>query len=317
MRISTIIPVYNGKKYLREAVESVFKQTLQPMELIVVDDGSTDNSLDVIQGIEASFPVRLIKQKNAGQSAARNHGVRVSQGDFIALLDQDDVWYAEHLEKLAEPFKDDESLGWVYSNLDGSDENGRVIHPGLLDQCKYPHPRQTLKEMVQSDLMILPSASLIRKKAFLEVGMFDERLSGYEDDDLFLRLALNQWKQKYIPERLSQWRAHPNSCGLRITVEVRNLFFQKVGELCSTSLFEGLALEEILGERLYFTAVHNYTTALNRKEFSRCDFIHQELAKYEKLTPKSAHKFKKGLTFLRKFPRLFWGLSQVKRTLFH
>ena len=120
MRISVVIPVYNGKKYLLAAVNSVIKQTLQPIELIIVDDGSTDGFEHEIKDVKTDFPLRILKKENGGQSSARNHGIKEAKGDFIALLDQDDIWCSQHLEKLAEPFHNNPDLGWVYSNVDNS-----------------------------------------------------------------------------------------------------------------------------------------------------------------------------------------------------
>ncbi|MFZ4414695.1 MAG: glycosyltransferase family 2 protein, partial [Bacteroidales bacterium] len=209
--VSAIIPVFNGKKYLKLAVESIINQTVKVNELIIVDDGSSDNSLESIDGIEAPFPIHRIVQKNAGQSAARNHGVRLAKSEFIAFLDQDDYWLPQHIEKLLKPFISNFSLGWVYSNLNQIDENGKTMNIELLNDCPAAHPKRQLTECLRNDLFILPSASIIRKIAFNNVGGFDERLSGYEDDDLFLRLFRNGWHNTYLNEALSAWRAHESS----------------------------------------------------------------------------------------------------------
>src|SRR6267378_3262722 len=91
--ISCIIPVFNGARYLREAVESILGQTYRPIEIIIVDDGSTDNTADVVKNY--GDQVRYVCQPNGGPSAARNQGVSVAQGAFVAFLDQDDVWHPE------------------------------------------------------------------------------------------------------------------------------------------------------------------------------------------------------------------------------
>jgi len=101
-RVSAILPVWNGRRFLRDAVRSVAAQTLPPGELIVVDDGSTDGSLAELEGLPpAPFPVRVLRQENAGQSAARNLAARQAEGEYLAFLDQDDQWHPQHLEQVS------------------------------------------------------------------------------------------------------------------------------------------------------------------------------------------------------------------------
>src|SRR6185436_20218557 len=96
--VSAILPVYNGGAHLVDAVESVARQTEPPDELIVIDDGSTDESqFEFLDSIPAPFPIRIVRQPNAGQSAARNRGAATARGSLLAFLDQDDVWHPHHL----------------------------------------------------------------------------------------------------------------------------------------------------------------------------------------------------------------------------
>ena len=102
--VTAILPVFNGRTFLREAVQSVMNQTLPPVELIVIDDGSTDGSREVVEAItDAPFPIRVLQQANRGQSAARNLAASQAQGEYLAFLDQDDRWYPRHLELLVAP----------------------------------------------------------------------------------------------------------------------------------------------------------------------------------------------------------------------
>src|SRR5882724_4095714 len=116
MRISAVIPLYNGEKYIEQALHSVLSQTLAPADIIVVDDGSTDGGAAIVEKMAALHPIRLLCKENGGQSSARNLGIAHSGGDLIALLDQDDLWYPNHLEELVKPFLEPRSkqLGWVY-----------------------------------------------------------------------------------------------------------------------------------------------------------------------------------------------------------
>jgi glycosyltransferase involved in cell wall biosynthesis len=211
--IAVVIPLYNGGQYIRQAIEAVLYQSLPPTEIIVVDDGSTDDGPAIVGDLARSHPIRLLRKRNGGQSSARNFGIARAGSNLIALLDQDDVWYPDHLARLAEPFLQHRTveLGWAYSNLDEIDEKGRLVTRSILHFLPAPHPKRDLPGALGSDMFVLPSASLISRKAFEAVGGFDERLLGYEDDDLFLRMFRAGYDNVYLDEALSQWRLFPGS----------------------------------------------------------------------------------------------------------
>jgi glycosyltransferase involved in cell wall biosynthesis len=211
--ISAIVPLFNGALYIERAIRSMFDQTRVPDEIIVVDDGSTDGGAAIVERLAKTFPIRLISQENAGQSAARNIGVEGARGDLIAFLDQDDIWYPNHLAELVKPFleKRPVELGWVYSNLDEINQDGEIVRRGFLATLKTQHPKRDVFACLADDMFVLPSACLISRKAFLAIDGFDERLSGYEDDDLFLRLFVTGYDNVYLPHALSAWRIHNNS----------------------------------------------------------------------------------------------------------
>ncbi len=211
--ISAVIPLYNGARTIEQALRSIFCQSLPAAEIIVVDDGSTDDGAAVVERLAREHPVKLFRKKNGGQSSARNFGIARAGGDFIALLDQDDVRYPNHLERLAQPFVEPRvrELGWVYSNLDEIDEDGRRVADLALSGLPTQHPKRDVFACLREDMFVLPSASLIARRAFDAVGGFDEALSGYEDDDLFLRLYRAGYGNEYVNEALSQWRIYPTS----------------------------------------------------------------------------------------------------------
>ncbi len=228
--ITTIIPLYNGGPFIQEAIESVLAQTLTPDEIIVVDDGSTDNGPEIVMQMAKTNTIRLIRKENGGQSSARNVGADHAHGDLIAFLDQDDAWYPNHLAELIQPFYQTRAieLGWTYSDLDEVGKDGQLISRCFLSPMKVAHPKRDLISCLRFDMFILPSASLISRRAFLKVGGFDERLSGYEDDDLFLRLFQAGFDNIYIPIPLSKWRMHQSSSSYSVRMAISRATYARI-----------------------------------------------------------------------------------------
>lgn len=231
-KIAAVIPLYNGASYIRTALESVLAQERKADEIIVVDDGSTDSGPSIVASMAAANPtIRLLSKKNGGQGSARNFGVRHSAADLIAFLDQDDIWYADHLTELEKPFlrKSRLPLGWTYSNLDEINGNGRMVCHSVLDTQKNEHPKRTLQCCLQQDMFILPVASLISRDAFDAVGGFDEQFMGYEDDDLFLRMFCRGYRSVYIDQPLTIWRIHTASTSYgKLMAQSRMKYFSKL-----------------------------------------------------------------------------------------
>lgn len=216
IRIAAIMPVYNGRLWVEQAMRSVLAQTLEPHEIIVIDDGSTDESLELIRALATDrSEIRIISQANAGQSAARNFAISLCESEWIALIDQDDVWYPNHLEELATAATGHTGLrlGWAYSDFDDIDVDGRMVNRDFIDHTKVDNPKRDLVKVLAQGFIIQPSATLILREAILEVGGFDERLSGYEDDDLFLRIFRADYDNIFLPSPTSQWRIHASSAG--------------------------------------------------------------------------------------------------------
>jgi GT2 family glycosyltransferase len=180
--VSVIIPTYNRGWCLNEAVESVFSQTYGRYELIVVDDGSEDDTGKRLSPYE---DITVITQHNRGVSAARNRGIAVSKGDLIAFLDSDDLWLPEKLSAQVAFFQaNPEAL--VCQTQETWIRNGRRIFP------KNRHQKQSGLFFDRSlDLcLVSPSAVMMKKHLFEEVGGFDEKLPACEDYDLWLRVGV-------------------------------------------------------------------------------------------------------------------------------
>jgi glycosyltransferase involved in cell wall biosynthesis len=273
-RISVLLPVFNGRGFLREAIDSVACQTLPPSELIIVDDGSTDGSLELLEGFRPGFPVRVLRQVNAGQSAARNRAAAMAAGDLLAFLDQDDVWYPAHLEALAVPLSADPSAGWSYSDFDEIDSDGHLVTRRFLREYAVGNPKSSVVECLASDLMVLPSASLLRRTAFAAVAGFDERLSGYEDDDLFVRIFRSGWGHAFLDRSLVKFRIHPvSSSSTQRFFESRIRFAAKLASLFpDDSRMRRYYLRDLIAPRFFQTSLDDYVRACAQRDWDQARF---------------------------------------------
>jgi len=235
LTVAAVVPLYNGAPYIKAAIESIFAQTDPADEVLIVDDGSTDDGPEIVRELAKRYPIKLLTKSNGGQSSARNFGITETKCSHIALLDQDDIWYPHHLAALKRPFMDPENrkLGFVYGNLDRIDQGGRVVARHFLDEIATPHPKMSIFQCVSRDMFILPGASLFSKEAWRDVGGFDERLSGYEDDDFFFRLFLAGFQSTYLKdESVVQWRIYATSTSFSPRMaKSRMIYFRKLMEI--------------------------------------------------------------------------------------
>ena len=132
--VAAVIPLYNGGRHIEAALRSVLAQTVLPDEIIVVNDGSTDDGAAVVARFALSHPITILTKPNGGQSSARNMGVAHAKSDLIAFLDQDDIWYPTHVAELSRRFENDERAGVVYSNIDEIDDAGDLQIRGVHSQ---------------------------------------------------------------------------------------------------------------------------------------------------------------------------------------
>lgn len=232
-KVSIIIPVYNGEKYLKEAIDSVIKQTYKNWELVLINDGCQDNSQKIIdEYVKKNKKISTFKQKNQGQSAARNFGVKKSSGEYVAFLDQDDRYYPHKLERLVSFLERRREYGMVYSDVDTLDVDGNIfLVSSLTSGLSGGHPKRSIIDCVSRDMFIVPGSTLIRREVFEDVGGFDPDLSGYEDDDLFMRI-FRKHKIGFIKQSLLQWRIYADSCSYSDRMrKSRLIYFKKLCKL--------------------------------------------------------------------------------------
>jgi glycosyltransferase involved in cell wall biosynthesis len=201
-QVTVVIPTYNRAHLVKDAVESVLNQTYQNFELIVIDDGSTDNTKEVL----AVYKDKLtyIYQENQGRSAARNHGIKLAQGEYIAFLDSDDAWFLDKLERqvpVLESTPPDVVLVHGYKCI--VDKNLQPLLGWELKLRKLYSLAEKGEETYENYLYfncIFTSAILVRRTAIIEIDGYDASIGSLEDFDLYLRLLLKNYDFAFISE---------------------------------------------------------------------------------------------------------------------
>lgn len=203
MSVSVVIPCYNAAAFLRETLESVFRQTYAPKEIIVIDDGSTDGSAGVAAAFGEQVTVR--RQENFGESVARNHGIAAARGEWIAFLDADDLWQPEKLERQIGAVRQAAAdVVCVYTDFyffDGSKPCGDVVRP-------EHHAQSNCRAAMLCDWCTTPSCSLVRTDVALRV-LFPEETRHAEDMIFFARLR-DEGRFVRVPGALTGYRRSPS-----------------------------------------------------------------------------------------------------------
>jgi len=202
--VSVIIPGYNGQAFIREAIESALAQTYRPIEILVVDDGSPVSMAEAVSGFGPE--VRYLRKENGGTAAARNLGWRSAAGEFIALLDQDDLWLPQKLEKQVPRFGEDPAIGLVAGWMEVFD-----TRTGEPKGTYQPPAEMTVHDMLGYNLP--PVQTMIFRRSALEaIGGFDETMRGTDDWDVNIRVAA-AYRVVSVQEVLGRARMHSEQQG--------------------------------------------------------------------------------------------------------
>lgn len=204
-KVSVIIPAYNAMTFLPETVESVLNQTFTDFEVIVVNDGSSDNVEQWLSEIKDPR-VRLISQKNQGVSQARNTGILNSRGMYIAFLDADDLWEPTKLEKQVRCLDENAEIGLVDTWIYLIDERGDILFPTGFSY----EPGNVWKQLLEQNIVLCGSTPMVRRCCFDTVGLFDRELHGAEDWYMWTCIAAH-YSFQILKEPLVRYRQHFSS----------------------------------------------------------------------------------------------------------
>jgi glycosyltransferase involved in cell wall biosynthesis len=250
-RVSVVIPTFNCARFLDSAIRTVLAQTYKDFEVIVVDDGSTDETRDVV--VQYRAKVHYLYQINRGLSSARNLGLSAASGEFFAYLDADDMWYPDKLERQVTFLDAHKECGLVHSDTTIIDEMDRVIHLRFNQetQRKVPSGYCTMDLLQRSHIQI---PTILERRDIIErVGNFDERLKGVQDYLHWILVAMEGTAFGYIDEPLAmyRWRAGSLSSNQRRMAEDHVMMFEILLSEKAPALRCGQEAADILRRRLH------------------------------------------------------------------
>ncbi len=227
--VSVIIPAYNAERYIKSTIRSVLLQDYKNLEIIVIDDGSTDNTATVVKKLaNEDKRINYIHQQNGGVSSARNHGYKLSKGKYIAFLDADDIWLPDNIGKKVEYLQSDPDTGLVHSDALLIDENDNS-----LEETKQGKSGYILDDLLlwKGTCIPAPSSILVRREVLEEAGTFDTELSTSADQELFFRVAA-KYKIGRVPEVTWHYRIHSQNMHSNIALMERDslLAYKKATE---------------------------------------------------------------------------------------
>jgi len=214
-KVSVIIPTYNCGQYICEAIDSVLAQTYKDIEIIIVDDGSSDNTKNVV--LMYKDKIKYIYQNNKGEAGARNRGIKEAQGEFIAFIDADDIWLENKLEKQMEIISN-MSADLVHCRMYVM-ENNKIVE----GKIKPTKPAITFYDLLLGGKSLLMTI-VVKKACFDKIGLFDESIKLATDYDMWLRFSL-KYKISFIDEPLAIYRRHSN----QLSSEDNNKKFKEYG----------------------------------------------------------------------------------------
>lgn len=210
-KVSVIVPVYNGAEHLRETLDSIFNQTFKEFELIVVDDGSSDKSVDIIKSYGGRVVFIQHKRNLGAPSFTKNTGIKVAKGEYLAFSDHDDNWYPKKLEKQISILdKHPEVVANFTNGHIMESETSKNIAQRWNEIDELPEQQYCIERLLRQNFILSTTSAMIRSDIIRKIGGFDEKMLLADDFEMWFRLAC-AGKLSFLQEPLFQWRFHTQS----------------------------------------------------------------------------------------------------------
>ncbi|AFY58142.1 glycosyl transferase [Rivularia sp. PCC 7116] len=255
--ISVVVPAYNSQSTILETIDSVLGQTFSDFELIVINDGSTDNTLEILTSVKDTR-LKVYSYPNGGLPAARNRGIARASGEFISFIDADDLWTPDKLELQIQALQKNPSAGVAYSWTICMGNNGESFHPGVSES----YQGNVYANLLVGNFIASGSNVLLRKETIESAGYFDESLKSSEDWDYWLRLA-PKWDFVVVPKPQIIYRLSSGamSSNLDVMEKYQTLVLKRAFELAPAQLHHlknrGFAYIYLFMTRLYLSRANN------------------------------------------------------------
>ncbi|AFY80532.1 glycosyltransferase family 2 protein [Oscillatoria acuminata] len=258
--ISVIIPAYNAEKFIKETINSVLNQTFRDFELIVINDGSTDGTLEVVSTFSDSR-IQVFSYPNSGPQKSRNRGIDHAKGEYLSFLDADDLWTPDKLERQLQALHDNPDAAVAYSWTDFINGSGERLPGGQ----HFKFTNDVYERLLLGDFIGSGSNPLIRKDALLNVGPFDESLVGGQDWEMWLRLAA-QYQFVVVPSTLVFYRQSGKSWSSNLKRQEQG--YQQVIEKSLANAPEKIKKlrKKIMGNRYKFSTFDALRYSRNRQD---------------------------------------------------
>ena len=203
--VSIIMPVFNGQEYISKSIESVLAQSYENWELIIVNDGSTDLTEEIVYNFQnLTNKIKYFHKVNEGQVKATNFGILKSNGDYVAFLDSDDLWESDKLIKQVNFITNSKNIVFLYSKYNSIDENGNLLFTNN-SYDSLNHYKDLLKRCFIGRLTVI-----VKKSILVELNLFDEFLHSTDDWDMWIRIS-KKFKLSFLDEVVASYRIHPQS----------------------------------------------------------------------------------------------------------
>ena len=231
-KISVIMSVYNGEKYLKEAIESILNQTFKDFEFIIINDGSIDGTTEILEKYDRQDArVKIINQENMGLTKSLNKGIKLAKGEYIARMDADDIALPERFEKQTEFMKKYPEIGavgcWYYL----IDKDGEIIK-----KCRPPTKFSEIKKALLSIAPLIHPGTMFKKRALQKVNFYDESFKYAQDRDLLLRI-LKYYQLSVVPEFLFKFRYTKESISLQKEIEQKKCGLKAITQAIKNGIY--------------------------------------------------------------------------------